>query len=413
MRGRMRAQRGQASIEYVGAVLLVAAVLWGAFTVLDGEAIAGAVVRQVQRALCVVSGGDCEADRQPCVTSSSSTDDEIHVNLLLVRVGRHELELIEHRSDGTVAVTWLHDTGVGFDVGIGADAWLSVAGFSLGAGESARAALLARLGGGAKTYVFANGRDADVGLAALGEGHDPPRGLLVSTQTFTGGTAAIDAQGSAGRTGVGLHLRQDDVTGTLHDIATGRTTELLERRDAALVTLGLFGVSGSGGGARDQRITLTRDASGRPLALGVVATGELGGAAKLPKVVAPVAGALTAHVAGARRWEVEEHLDLTDPANLAAARDFLAAIEGGRPLAGPIATVGAALQRRFEQAGVVDARTYAVDSSTSGGGLHVADGLKLGGGVVDREEATRLIEARQRGADGLWHRRADCLGAVA
>src|SRR5579884_4262003 len=104
----MARDNGQASLEYVGLVALVALVL-GALAVpaLADAGVAESVVRQFERALCLVSRGDCDQDRRPCVVASQSTEDSGHADLLVIHTGSREVVLREARSDGRVVVTFL------------------------------------------------------------------------------------------------------------------------------------------------------------------------------------------------------------------------------------------------------------------------------------------------------------------
>src|SRR3954469_2931207 len=166
----MRSSRGQASIEYLGVVTLVALVL-GVLAVpaLAGQDVAGAVLAQMRRALCVVDGGDCEEDRRPCAVDTHGVREAQHVNVGFFRYGQDRFTMREARSDGTVAVTVIKDHRLGVDAGIGVDAHAG----SLGFGASVRGALLARLGSGS-SIVFPTARDADRGMALLSEGRTPP-----------------------------------------------------------------------------------------------------------------------------------------------------------------------------------------------------------------------------------------------
>src|SRR6476469_4155216 len=65
----MRSARGQGTVEYLAVVLLVAFALGGgtaAVASAAGADIATAVPREIRRALCIVTGGDCDRDRAPC-----------------------------------------------------------------------------------------------------------------------------------------------------------------------------------------------------------------------------------------------------------------------------------------------------------------------------------------------------------
>ena len=71
----MRSARGQGTVEYLAVVLLVAFALGGgtaAVASAAGADIATAVPHEVLRALCIVSGGDCDRDRAPCDVDADS-----------------------------------------------------------------------------------------------------------------------------------------------------------------------------------------------------------------------------------------------------------------------------------------------------------------------------------------------------
>src|SRR4051812_43571703 len=206
----MRCCRGQASIEYLGVVALVALVLGGlAAPALAGQDVAGAVLAQVRRALCVVSGGDCEQDRRPCPVGTHGVHESQHVNVGFLRYGQDRLTLREARSDGTVAVTELRDHRFGVDVGVGVDAHAGA--FSFGA--SVRGALLARLGSGSTT-IYPSEAAADGGMQTGAAG-------VRRERLERGGVGAeLEALGAAGR----VHVASDLVAGRSVDEATGRTT---------------------------------------------------------------------------------------------------------------------------------------------------------------------------------------------
>ena len=52
-------------------------------------------------------------------------------------------------------------------------------------------------------------------------------------------------------------------------------------------------------------------------------------------------------------------------------------------------------------------RTYDLDAESHGFGAQ--GGSQLGGAYGDRQEKARLVAARQRGPDGVWRERTDCL----
>lgn len=397
--------RGQASIEWLGALAVVAVLLTVVAGLARGEAVAGAVVRQLHRALCVVRRGVCDLDRRPCVVTADATEDEAHVNLGIFRIGRREVILRERRSDGTVLVTFVHDTSGGWDVGVGADAWIDAAGHEIVAGSAARAALLASLGGG-ETWAFGDARQADVGMAYLSEGEAPPIGVRAERIVRSGVEVGASAQGGSRRLAGALRLDARLVAGTVVDERTGRRTHVVTRGAAGQALLRLPGSSARGEAAGEERLSVTTDARGRPLELTVVRTGELDGALSLPRAVQPIAGVLVARAGDARRWVVEQRLDLTEPENLRAAQGLLDATGGPAAAA---ARAGDSLRRRLATAGVTEARTYGVVAEDSGIAAHLGAGMKVGGRLVDRTDDESLVDARVRGIDGQWRERGECL----
>jgi hypothetical protein len=419
-------ERGQASMEYVGLVAFVVVVLvLGALAGAGGgEAIAGAVGRGMQRALCVVRGGECDLDRRPCVVGARGVEDDGSVDLLLVRVGSDEVVLREDRSDGTSAVTFarLRRGGLELSTGLGGHVRLGRRRFRVG--TEASATLLGLLGS-ATTWVLpdraAAGRlvdrivvdgPRDLGRRILDRGRpaggDAP--ALASRTATVGAGVTLGAGASRGTGGVGLTLGAEDLAGASVD-AAGRRTFLVRRRNAIAGTLStrLSDVAHAGGAA-DELYTLTTDRDGQPVDLGILHGGELGASVDLPRLVQPAAGFLDVPSAGARRWEVEEHLDLTEPDSLAVARGFLTQVVTPRPHAGRAVAVSAALRRALDARGVLDARAYAVGESSSGVGAGARVGIgPVGADYERRTRSARLVAAVQRGPDGLWRRRTDCL----
>lgn len=398
-------ERGQASIEWLGAVALVGAVLAAVVAVAGaagGEAVASSVVRAFHRGLCLVRGGVCDLDRRPCVVEANATRDEAHLNLLVVRVGRRELILREHRADGSVLVSYLHETGAGWDVGVGGDVWASAAGREIMAGAAARAALLTSLGGG-ETWLFDDARDADVAMAQLSEGHAPTRGRR--TARVVGSGLELEAGARARRFGVsaalGLHARR--VHGTVVDEATGARTHVVDRGAGAEALIARRDDEVRGAGAVGERLSVITAADGTPLELTVARTGELGIAADLPDVARPVAGELVGR--GDRRWVVEQRLDLTEPASLAAARELLAALDGPAPV---LAGASERLRKRLAEAGITEVRTYDVERDASGVVGHGSLGVKVGGGLTDATDRARLRGARILGPGGAWRATPAC-----
>src|SRR4051794_9458507 len=395
----MRSPRGQASIEYLGIVALIAFVL-GALAVpaLAGADVAGAVLAQVRRALCIVSGGDCDEDRRPCAVDTHGVRESQHVDVGFLRYGQDRFTMRETRSDGTVAVTVLKDHRLGLDAGIGVDAHAG----SLASDVSVRGALLARLGSGS-TVVFPTARDADRGMALLSQG-EVPAGATRGRLARGGLGAELDALGSRGS----VHVADDVIAGRSVDEATGRTTYSLRGTWEAQGTLGLGEVDATGDAGIDVAVTLTKARDGRFVDLGLEAAGRLHGSASLPRLAAPVAGLLPSGVGGGGRWTLEQHLDLTEPDNREAAAAFVHALSHPRR----VPEAGTELARRFVTRGITDVRAYRLEAEDDGAGAHIGAGGRFGAGDDWHAERTQLLAALQRGPDGIWRHRGDCLDAV-
>jgi hypothetical protein len=417
----MTGQRGQAAVEYVGLLALVAIVLGAGALLGGGEAVASAVGRGMQRALCVVRSGECDLDIRPCVVSAGGVEDDGSVDLFIVRLGSDEVVLREDRSDGTSAVTFARLRRAGVELSTGVGGHLQLGRRRLRMGTQASATVLALLGK-ATTWKLPDRASAArlVDRIVVDSPRDLARRILdrgrpaggdapaPSVRTATKG-AGVTLAGSARR--AGLELGAEDIAGASVD-DTGRHTYLVRRRNGLTFS---FGTSvsrlGEAGHSGDELYTVTTDRRGRPVDLGILRGDELRAGADLPRTVQPAAGFLDVPTSVHRRWETEEHLDLTDADSLAVAQGFLGQVISPRPHLGRLVAVSSALRRALDERGVLDARTYAIsDGSTSGFGLgaRVAKGV-VGADYARSSHSARLVAAVQRGRDGLWRRRTDCV----
>src|SRR3954469_7347727 len=360
---------GQVAVEYIGVVAVVGVLLAAvAFSGLAGRDVAGMVVGEMRRALCVVSGGECYLDRRPCVVASRELRDEAGVSLAIVRLGSREVLLREERSDGTVAGTYLRDTRGGLDLTLGGGGHLRLGRRTLRVGTQAEATVLATLGAGT-SWVLPNGRSADRVMRALASGAGADGAGAPPAWTASRRGLAVTLTASVGAAGV--TLGGEDLAGVATEHATGRRTFAVRRRNDLSATLSLGGVASGGGAAgADELYTVTVDRSGRPVELGVLSGRDL-------------SGHLDGVTSGSVRRESEEHLDLTDAENLAAARDFLREVTSPRPRFGRAVAVSAALRRRLDADGVLDERTYAVSDSSDGVGAVAGSGLGHVGADVE------------------------------
>src|SRR4051794_37241617 len=207
---------GQASVESLGLVGLLVCVL--AVPVLAGRDLAGAVVREVRRALCVATGGECELDRRPCVVGARRVEDDGAVDLAVVKIGSREMGLRETRSDGSVAVTFVRDRRAGLTLGAGAGGHVRLGRRRLGVGVEGQATVLAALGGGT-TWVLRDARAADrlvrglivdgpgdLGRRLLHGGRPDARGAPAPASTSSQRSLAVTLGGNAGPALLGADL---------------------------------------------------------------------------------------------------------------------------------------------------------------------------------------------------------------
>jgi hypothetical protein len=412
----MDPQRGQASADYVAVLLVVVLVLGAASTAgVGGEGIAQAVDRQLLRALCVVRGGDCEADRRPCVTGSLRELDRASLTVAVVRLGHDRILVREARSDGTVALTLLERTSPGLEVAFGVRAGATLDGRTVSLGGELRG-LAGPVFGRGRTWIVPEGRTADALAARLahprprllrGRGprrlrpRDPPP---LPPPAQTAGDRGFAAELRFTSSVLGVRMRSEDVAGARLDTATGRRTLYVRRANEIVTTAARL----RGEELAQEQFAVTLDRSGRPTDLLVLRFGALTGAPDLPQRAQAVAGALDVPSRHGRSWTTEEHLDLTDGANLAAARAFLDQVVRRHPRLGHAVDVSTALRARLDAAAVVHASTYEVDVSALALTGSVAAGVKLGGTFEHTVTASRLLAATTRGLDGVWRTRTDC-----
>jgi hypothetical protein len=413
----MPSDRGQGTVEYLAVVLLVAVVLGGGATaaVASGASagIATAVPHQVMRALCIVTGGDCERDRAPCDVASSTNSSSWSATVAVFRVGHNRVVVVDRRSDGTTVVTLTTAPSAGLQTVEGASARIERGRRRLTLGGGVTASAVASIGHG-KAWVLPPGAAVGAFVEALRRRDDvraPDQEVRVggvdlgaSATRGAGGAVAGTVTGSATLHGGG-GVRTDHTTGAKTYFLEGGADTVLD------LSASLRGVrmAGSGQAAGTARLALTVDRDGRWVDLAVMATGEAAASARLPQSAGPLADALNTPTSGGRRWVAEAHLDLNDAGNLAAAE---AVVDGLRAVPPAPLAVGAAareLARRIDERAVVDVRAYTLARASDGFSVQAGDTVGLGGSRETSTELTRLLVARTRGLDGQWRDRDDCL----
>src|SRR4051812_49496052 len=195
-----RGQGGQASVEWVAVVALVATLLGLGAALAQAGFVGRRVSREVARAICPVAHGDCRRDQEPCAVASSSDAHGWSASIAIVRLGRNRLAIVERRSDGTWAVTLEGAWKGGVGASGGTHAKVDLGGLDFTAGAEVTASLLARLGDG-RTWVVGSEAQAQAVIAA--GGLDRPAdvtysdrawlsalGVAIGTEAFDGGASA-------------------------------------------------------------------------------------------------------------------------------------------------------------------------------------------------------------------------------
>ena len=114
----LKPARGQASVEYVAVVALLALLIAGAATVVAAPEVPRAVKRTIRKGICIVSGDVCDsADAKargldPCVLANWDRTRSSGVSLAYLRIGGTDNWVVARRSDGTRVLSYLP----GFDL---------------------------------------------------------------------------------------------------------------------------------------------------------------------------------------------------------------------------------------------------------------------------------------------------------
>ncbi len=410
---RMLAERGQAGVEWLAVVCVVAgALLAAASGALPGaDALPRAVGAGFARAFCLVSGGDClgKDGPRPCVVGSHERSQERRLAVLLGRLADGRRVLREERSDGTVVVTVEDVVRAGGGPSVSGAITLG------GRGVDFEAAVRGDLRGGAwRRYVLADAAAADAlierledestGAAALagrvvrgGDGDEPAPDERWWTAGYGG-----EAEAGAALKGLGLgadaKLVSDVVAGVRTRSRTGERTLLL-RTDGEVVAALTGPLAARLGLAlpSSAAVELALDAGGRPVTLTVRGARGVHGEAA---VRARRSG-------GGDLVEVEARLHLADPVVRSEVARLVAAIGDVAPRRAVASA--RALGGRLVSGARVDVRRYETDRSAS------SRDVNLGAARYEEEEivrTARLVDAAGREPGQGWMRRLDCVGVA-
>ncbi|MDO9353109.1 MAG: hypothetical protein Q7T55_05410 [Solirubrobacteraceae bacterium] len=179
MRSRLKSDGGQASVEHIGLMALVAVLLLAA-TAIVGAASPGlrnAVRDGFMHALCVVTGGGCDSlAREPCPTLRTVKTTGQGLGVSYLRLGHDKVLSIERRSDGTYGLSVIEgfSTGGGIALERGRGAFEASAEAKLMLGHRA-----------GRTYVAATQAEAQALAKRLKKEH------LTEARTLVAGAADL------------------------------------------------------------------------------------------------------------------------------------------------------------------------------------------------------------------------------
>jgi hypothetical protein len=408
----MREERGQATIDYIALIAVLAILLVAAAAVVSGGApgVANAVLGQVRHALCVVTGRACTAERRlPCAVAVERDDRHVAVTVLLVRIDGDRIVVREKMSDGTVRLTLVHRGGGGVELGVGSRIKAVLKGRLFGMDDEADAGAEGVLGYG-EVFVARDDREANEILRSIRRrvplvgGKGPrPRERFVD-----GGTRGLGQLGVGGpAAGAAVEGLAESIASVRRDEHTGEVTITLDAGSSGWAVLSAVMSGPSGLVDRQVAFTVTLDRELRPAALGLSASGTLAAGATLP---IGLAGQLGVRESGdakleftGRRWDLSARVDLSDPEVAAAWKAF----RHDPTSADAILMLAAQLRTRA----ILDVRSYAVSTESDGAGAGLGAGVRVGGEIDHTTDRARLLAAATRPPGGLWERRTDCVAA--
>jgi hypothetical protein len=382
-------RRGQAAVEYVALLAVLAAVLLAAGPAVGAPDIPRGVVHGLRLGLCIVGGDLCTAREAaaaalpPCPLAAETRGSEVSVTFLSVEVGARGTLAVTRRSDGSVLAAWSEGGKVGVSGGFGAEGAVG----PLHAGAGAFAGLGVGLTGG-RGWTFPDELTAQRFLHALpGSLLDGARWPPDWISAEAGAEAEAMVGAALGRSRATVDVGGAEVTGALGaGVRVTRARQVTVYLRASLLGPGveLPLLQAPGRGRTDLLAEYTFDRAGpRSLVFRRALPGR----------------------GGNRLTEVVATLDLRDPANWAVARPVIARLRGP---AGAAADVRAVL-RRIRVAGTTELYTSAYNDSSSGVSAAFGEGLKVGGTVTLVHIRKRLLDARAWTPGSGARARADCL----
>lgn len=428
---------GQASADYVALLAVVAVVLGAAGAALGSPpALASALSGAVRHGICLVAGGVCTpgearaAGMSPCLVHDRRDAERLAAKAVLVRLERGDALLVERRSDGSAAVSFLDSGRGGVTAGVGLRLpWGSPGSIEGGAGLQFTSGRTWEFGSPAAAAGFVRRWSGEESLKGEARGlarrlcpfckrHAPPP---PPQATFLEGGAYGDFEADLGfklpRLAAAPKLHEQAALGAVAGRRVGarRTTWYL-RLDAATgarlgAVIGALATATSAKPALEVSVE-----GGRPVELRVRGAAALrgqldllGATTSLAELARRLRGASGAGRAGQGTGlgvEAQVALDLTDPRNRAAVAGVLSLRSPGesddrlRELA-----------HRLDADGSVDVGVYRVSATEHDAAIDGALGVKVGGSWSRESVARELLRAWSLRHGGALGEREDCVPA--
>jgi hypothetical protein len=399
---RLRAQDGQTASDYLGTLLVVAAIVAAIFA----AGLGGRIAERTKELICRIGGWDCSAATQQalsqCVvaeaTDKLTLNGSVNIRLVKVKLEGGVEYLRQKRADGTVAVTLKLPLSGGVGPALARELGVGELDGTAKAGSVPQVTFL--LADDAAANKFAEQIKDSAIAAAAGPiiSHfirksihiDVPPIESVAYELNAGADLSYSIDGLGGYGKGSLSALQ--TLGIKHNLTSGKpnsgdTTVYYRYNGTAGIDGGLLIGAGFGGAlAGDMTLAVTLDSHGKPKTLSLIGTGGYQGKVALRGRFADLASALhgidaldiNADDASGKKAQFQVDLPLDDPDVQAAAIRFLQGID---PFTGsPASRVAAAadLWHAIQQHAKVEVRTYDTHSSTRGVNI---DAVVAGGGI--------------------------------
>ena len=399
---RLRSQTGQTASEYMGMLLVVAAVV----AAISASPLGGQLGNRMRELVCEIGGFDCSAATQlalsQCVVADS--DDKLTINgSVNVRLVKVKLEggveyLRQKRADGTVAVTLKLPVSGGVGPALAKALGVGKLDFTAKVGSVPQVTFLLPNDDAANTFARQI-KDSAIAAAAgpilshfIGKSIHidipPVESVAYEVNAGVDLSYSIDAPGGYAKGS----LSTLNTLGIKHNVTSGKpnsgdTTVYYRYNGTAGLDGGLLLGEGFGGAlSGDMTLAVTIGSNGKLKTLSLIGTGSYQGKVALKGKFTDLAGALhgidaldiNANAGEGQKAQFQIDLPLDNPDVQAAAAQFL---QGVNPLTGSAASRVAAagqLWDAIKQNAKVEVRTY--DTSSSSAGVNI-DAVVAGGGI--------------------------------